>query len=289
MKKMWILLLSLTFMNLIACVEVRDPAKEDQSIAQEVKTEQVPPQNNVQEGSDLIIDEEMYVYRGQILKQEGVRRIMIEDQVQGRPPINVDEESPKEIAPMKFRNVIFKSQGVLYTYGNHLKISAEFIDSNHGKIKTFPNNTKAKKGTPGRHGGSVTFDAKDAIGLLEFEMRGETGGDGFDGVNGYEDFCYNKPKEFFDAQPGQAGLRGGDSGFVTIFIQAPSPKFDARIETHPGLGGIGGHPGTPSGCANGATWNPGNIAYRGVGGQDAPNGAAGIKQQPDGMWRSNQR
>lgn len=171
----------------------------------------------------------------------------------------------------------------IQTNGFDLSIKANKIFADDAYLASFPSGSQALPLTPGKSGGSISIQAKDAIGRLNIELRGQKGGDGVDGIpweksadNGVagkdsQDAVFDGEirsysycvRDAGDGWPGgngamgrdgSAGEKGGDSGTVLIHIENHSDLEVAHlIEAGEGgssgagspgqRGGVGGQPG----------------------------------------------
>ncbi|MES3036730.1 MAG: hypothetical protein V4736_02375 [Bdellovibrionota bacterium] len=169
-------------------------------------------------------------------------------------------------------SISFESGSKLITHGKNIIFRAPVIKSSTSSlIETFPEGIRASKGMTGRSGGQILFSAGRVEGKFAFNLRGEAGGQGSqglppnetlrgaDGKTGNSGLCRmenagtpaitvvcSSPTRGFPGQPGKPGFSGkpgfagGDAGNVTFEI-VEQRSFEAFIEVNePGLGGMGG-------------------------------------------------
>lgn len=248
MKSISYLGLFLQLVCFSGCIEVRDkyeaaPMVEEQSIRR------------------LIVDEPLYLLNGQFVSQREVA--------------GMKSAAPADFE-FRFDEVHFEEGGTLYTLGNNVRIHAQTLTSNKGKIATFPQEQTAIAGENGRAGGHLFVSATKAIGILEIEMRGESGGEGLPGnppdellrgekgapgrraACGYGTFVLPTDGlpglQGLSGYPGHPGGRGGDSGTLELMFK-DSTHFTNLIQKFPGKGGKGGRGG--AGGAGGPGGDPG--------------------------------
>lgn len=77
--------------------------------------------------------------------------------------------------------VFFTNESKIQTNGYKLTVKADKFYSDNAEIYSFMTGAKAPLETDGAPGGAVEIKAKDAIGHLRVNLRGQNGGDGVDG------------------------------------------------------------------------------------------------------------
>lgn len=285
--------------NLIGCVEFKD-TDEEQTSQPGTPTHTMV---RVQKGDKLLVDRPLYVYEGKLLSEE-------EFEIYRK----AGEEDAGQIKDVEFQfeEVQFLENGALYTMGANVRIHAKKLNSERGKIVTFPEGQKARQGVPGRSGGHIFLNIGTATGELAIEMRGENGGDalpakapdenlkGAKGEDGEDGLCvgFKLKRTPTDGKPGGRGLtgypgndgqKGGDTGTLEILIKTPN-QFTQSVEKNPGDGGVrslggaggeGGEGGSPGSYIQKVICpaaKPGPQGPSGDPGSDGVDGKTGEKQ-----------
>lgn len=271
MKAQTLILILFVTIQLCACIEVRDNKK----------TEEAPPMVAAQRFADLVVDEPMYIYDGQILNEK--------DLVQAQKDQAEKKEAPqKHDFEFQFEQLTITERGILYTLGNNVRLHAEDLKIT-GLIATYPENQTAPQNQDGRSGGHLFVDAGMGEGILNIIMRGEKGGKGLEG---------EKPDSSMKGSPGQTGKDGDYFGTNGIC---------SSRATGGGIGGKGikghlgknGKSGGDSGTLEVKIKNDVGITYSiqrkpglsgeggdgGAGGEGGDNGAPGRASFDCGGWR----
>lgn len=275
------------------CVKIQD--SENPESPAPVSKSLPPPE--VYEKSALVVDEDLYLWEGEVLNAEQIRH----------------KDTSRKLAALqvyKFDVLELKSGGVLYTLGNDVKIEvADFISD--GAIQTFPEGRVAPAGHVGRDGGNIELRLQNPRGYLKAILRGERGGKGADGappdeaLRGDPGRVYScaqverkehDPSQLLGKQgkrghPAKDGFRGGNSGGMNIYY-----PLDADLvfvfEKCPGKGGEGGRGGAggvrgPAGraCIIQPDERSLSVDYlRGDNGKDGKEGAEGQSQTVCRWW-----
>lgn len=166
--------------------------------------------------------------------------------------------------------LILRQGAELVTEGRDLNVQLIELISEDATILTFPEDSVAPPGQPGRPGGSISIHAIRGSGKLTILGRGERGGKGGDGGQGppgdrgqpgrpsvssfkivrpfpveIEHICVASAGGGQRGGTGRTGLQGskglpgGDSAKIEVFIsELPAPLLEAR--SIPGKGGEGG-------------------------------------------------
>lgn len=190
-----------------------------------------------------------------------------------------------------------------------LLITNELI-AEGSSIATFSKNQKANFDKSGRTGGTIIIKAKKAKGEINFELRGESGGDGkeglpfieraakgapgFDGISmsGTDSFsiCTRETEDGKPGLPGEKGRpgsngkQGGNSGLLKLEISESSPEFHFKILKEAGVAGIPGNggPGQLGGLGGDPGKQDSDLACRkakpGLEGKSGEQGANGIRE-----------
>ncbi|MDG0816975.1 hypothetical protein [Bdellovibrio svalbardensis] len=300
MKAKWTLSILFAMTQLCACVEVRDNKK----------TEEPAPMVAVQKFGDLVIDEPMYVYAGQILNAQDLAAAQKES---GKEPLKEslakNESLTKQDFEFQFDRLTITERGVLYTLGNNIRLHVADLSS-AGLITTFSEDQTAEPNKVGRAGGHILIDVERAEGVLNLVLRGERGGKGLKGANpdpsmkgsegspgtdgdafGSNGICNRRATgggiggQGKKGHPGQDGKNGGDSGTLELKIKNDQ-GFTYSIQRKPGRGGErgeggqggeggeNGRSGSASFSCGGFVLSLGNEKNRG------PEGEPGDKGQP---------
>lgn len=210
-----------------------------------------------------------------ILRIEGT--VSVDEDLLNQWGAEKEKEDGKTIYVLAAEEIIFERATRLITNGFPLKFKANLLKSyQDAQMMSFPEGQTAAIGQRGRDGGWIQIEAKEAIGLLDFSLRGENGGSGLPGAEPDESMrgargaqglpgryersggctkqggcsfnliCFKKPTVGFQGQvgkpgnPGRPGEVGGDAPHLKISIQR-SVHFSYRILTNSsGLGGVGG-------------------------------------------------
>ena len=214
--------------------------------------------------------------------------------------------------------IFLPSRTKIVTNGFNFTIKGNKFVSEDSEIISFLKTSQAPPLTPGRSGGKISINAKDAVGNLRIELRGEKGGNGQNGaswgqeaqkgVDGKdsEDGSFENDdgrghsycvRDAGSGGPGVNGARGrdgspgeigGDSGTLLIHIENNSEfKVSPQIEAgESGVSGIGG-----SGQAGGEGGDPGTVYSNCKPGNKGPTGRpgdAGTTPPPKGPGQINQ-
>lgn len=216
-KDFYKIILILLPMLVVSCIEVRDPATVDETAqVQEFETLE-----------DFLIDEPMYLLEGKILTE---KKINILEATMGRPLT----ENPSTIK-LKFRKLTFTENGSLQIFSNDVFIEAEEIESNGGRIYTYPEHIKAHDNTPGRDGGHINFWAKFGSGRLFLDFIGEGGGDGVSVQQGL--LVTEPPCDYRKGTAGANGQPGGKSGHIAANVENERTPFEMIVRPIAGKGG----------------------------------------------------
>lgn len=265
MKKFILICLALSTVALAACVEVRDP-EEDQIVSAPPVIAAEPKEKK----AELLIDEEMYVYQGQILTMDQIERLTYKRK-QNWTPTHLT---------LIFGKIEITSRGKLYTMGNDVNLIVDEFASSRGQIETLPPGTKAALDKPGMNGGYLMLQIGRGEGQLFVTMRGQEGGNGSATANNrfYHDVRQGMCPRPFDISQlngiqGKPGRQGGDSG--SFQVKGEIKDLDIRVHQEPGRGGAGGAPGQPGECVDEVSystdyihWTKGNPASAGSPGAD---------------------
>lgn len=188
------------------------------------------------------------------------------------------------------RRVFFFKDVPIMTNGYKIELVTEELIAEEATIQTFPESSKAEIGVDGKTPGEINIKTKSAVGKLTVHMRGQSGGDGADGVkftsaaagggapgegesqctcnraciinsSGGTCYCVKSGSAGGDGAPGLPGIPGGNampgggSGKFTISIQ-DGREFEIHTSKKPGL------PGTPGKGGKGQIGGGGGIAHR---------------------------
>ncbi|OQW53661.1 MAG: hypothetical protein A4S09_07085 [Proteobacteria bacterium SG_bin7] len=257
-------------------------------------------------------DNSPYSLRAFLISDDGIRVV---GEYKGRTPKDLVFSGSlvmeKELN-FDVHRVFFAGAAKIQTNGFNFKIKADKIFSENAEIFTFPRNQKAT--LAGRHGGNVNLVGSEATGNLRISMRGESGGDGIDGMNystraadgasgsaGAHDcaralgaivrcWCTSSPgpgmpgADGLDGRPGSDSGKGGNSGSVVVKITTDH-NFHLNVEQEAGISGNPGH--GSEGQEGGHGGAPGNPTSNECGGSyPGQNGKRG-KSGTDGMRPSD--
>nr|BFD65647.1 hypothetical protein HAGR004_06690 [Bdellovibrio sp. HAGR004] len=242
-----LLFISVPLLLLSGCVEIRDesePTAGDApvtpSMVEEVK------------GDKLVIEGEVFIFKGKLLQK---KELEFEMYRAGQKTL------PRETGDFEFRfaELVFVEGAILNTMGHRVRFHVDKLNVSQGAlIRTFPELTKAPKGVVGRSGGHLFLNIGTGRGRLAIEMRGEAGGDGYDGppptpnMNGANGRtitvgCSSTSQDLIPSfggdgkqgHGGESGRNGGHSGTLELSIQKEI-GFSVYLTKHPGKGGAGG-------------------------------------------------
>lgn len=278
MKSVICFLTVLSCLALGACgVEVRTPHDEDNS-------------------PDLVVDQPLYIYQGQIIDQNA------RDEMTAEPA--QDDSTPIEL---KFHELRISKNAALYTMGQNVHIVVENLIGEEGAmITTFPAKQTAPMGHAGRSGGKLVIEVQHAEGSVLFAMRGEIGGQGLAGmapdaskkgaegrvgdafIGLPEGTCINQNQvnghdgaTGLPGYQGGTGFVGGDSGELELTLP-DADDFSYSVRGIPGAGGAGGMGG--DGGEGGTGGPPSNSTLKcfhsGKQGAQGPQGPRGNQGSP---------
>lgn len=144
------------------------------------------------------------------------------------------EHEGKKFYHVKFKVIEFAPNSILTTGGYNLILEAkEIMFSEGAKIRSLPELARASVGFHGADGGTIYLRALKAVGPIDFELRGQEGGAGFEGQKG---------------APGGEGARGMDGKILfSHFDHLKNPQFTCPIKPEKGRKGYSGFPGTAGG------------------------------------------
>lgn len=258
------------FIGLVGCIEVKGP-DQDSGPAPLIE----PTSMN-----RLVVDQPLFFWDGRFVNEFEWENI----QLKKLTPERSDYE-------MIFDEIIFEKDGTLYTNGFNLRLHTKKLESEAGRLATFPKNQKAFMNVAGRSGGSVLLDVDEAQGNLFIEMRGEGGGDGQQGKApdaklkgkdgskrmrppvgryGIGTVQITQPTAGLKGYKGKDGQDGGNTGTLEMHIRDYA-KFKFFPTREPGQGGQGGQGGA-GGEGGRASKNAKPVAT----GPRGDNGASGV-------------
>lgn len=214
----------------------------------------------------------------------------------------------KEDTDIEAYRVFLVNEPKIQTNGKILRVKATKIYSDNAQITSFPQGSKAPLQSDGASGGLVHFSAKQAMGHVRINLRGQHGGDGVNGLpwdnraadggggrSGAHEclrppliggplkcWCTRGPDNGGDGASGAKGRsgtaagRGGSSGKILIEITDPSefvvePFQEIGLAGIPGKGGPGQEGGN-GGPAGDPTSNECSSARNGNKGATGANG-----------------
>jgi TIR domain-containing protein len=198
--------------------------------------------------------------------------------------------------------LVVRQGAELLTEGEDLRVDVVELIGEGGVIRTFPAESVARAGNPGRAGGSISLRAVRGSGNLTVYGDGERGGKGNTGRAGARGGKGHNGRDsqsrgsvHFESVPcvvaatdggsggkgkvgdqGGSGFAGGDSASVEVLILERSP-LQVRVLARPGEGGEGGDggaggPGGPGGDGGDASGG----CKAGNDGLPGPPGPAGL-------------
>ncbi len=213
--------------GLVGCVELKDPHKDPEPPPRPSSSSTVLSEDL----GELVVDQPLKIMNGRLVSEEDLFQLNHAN----KAAINW---TPGKVE-LAFKKLSFTNKGVLLIYGNQVILKTQELESDHGRIITFPEGDKAAADVAGLDGGLLNLSAEKASGAITFEMRGQAGGDGTPGRPGRPDDQGRLLCETAFGENGKVGRNGGKSGLLSVKISDfQNLAYDVIVQ--PGAGGQGG-------------------------------------------------